>query len=417
MKKNNSRVVNLGCRLNYFESEVIDNILSKNKISDKIVVNTCSVTNQAVKKSISEIKKAKRNFPNHEIIVTGCASQVERPVFLRMKEVSEIIDNNLKTCEDSYLLEKKNVIKKYNFPSLPNGFKNRTRASLQIQQGCNHRCTFCIIPFGRGDSISMPVGEISSRLKNFIVLGYKEIILTGIDLTSYGGDLPGKPKLGNVIKRLLDLHPRLTRLRLSSIDPAEMDEDLIDLFKHEKRLMPHLHLSLQSGDNLILKRMKRRHTRELIFNICHEIKLSRKDITFGADVIVGFPTETEINFSNTTDLIKICKFSNLHIFPFSPKLGTPAARMPQVDNRVKYRRVQNLKKVSKDILLDLMANKIGKTVDILFESTKKSYTNDFFKVSMVDGNKKNILDFKNKIGKILRVKIKSQNQDFLKAEF
>ena len=334
-----SKVINLGCRLNFFESEIIENILKKEKDVSKVVKNTCAVTNNAVQKSLQAVKKALKDFPDSEVIVTGCASQVEKNRFKNLKKISKIVDNKFKTNPDSYSNESKIKGESFSFPSIDFLSTSRTRAILQIQQGCNHRCTFCIIPYGRGDAVSLPFSEISKRVEKILSSGFIEIILSGVDLTSYGEDLKGKPKLGNILKRLFKLFPNLARLRLSSIDPAEMDDDLINLFKFEKRLMPYLHLSLQSGDNLILKRMKRRHNREMVLRICNDLKSFRKDITFGADLIVGFPTETEENFQNSLDLISTCQMSNVHIFPFSPKEGTPAAKMPQIKKKLINQRV------------------------------------------------------------------------------
>ncbi len=351
MKKlsNKSKVINLGCRLNFFESEIIENILKKEKDVTKVVINTCAVTNNAVQKSLQAVKKALKDYPNSEVIVTGCASQVEKSRFKSLKKISRIIDNKFKTNPNSYVNKKKVKANNFNFPSIDFISTERTRAMLQIQQGCNHRCTFCIIPYGRGNAISLPFSEISKRVEKILKNGFTEIVLTGVDLTSYGEDLKGKPKLGNILKRLFKLFPNLSRLRLSSIDPAEIDEDLFDLFKFEKRLMPYLHLSLQSGDNLILKRMKRRHNREMVLGICNNLKSFRKNITFGADLIVGFPTETEEHFQNSMNLISKCQISNVHIFPFSPKEGTPAAKMPQVKKELINERVLIAKRFSENI--------------------------------------------------------------------
>ncbi len=415
MSEKKSKVLNLGCRLNYFESQIIQNILDTNDLKSTIVVNTCAVTNQAVSKSINEIKKAKKRYPNHKLIVTGCASQIEHKKFHSLDQVNKIVDNKLKTLKNSYIFDDKGPKNQtFRFPAPPESFKDRTRAFLQIQQGCNHRCTFCIIPFGRGDAISLPVGEISNRLGKLINNGYKEVTLTGVDLTSFGDDLPGKPKLGSVLKRLLKIHPKLNRLRLSSIDPAEMDKDLIDLFKYEKRVLPYLHLSIQSGDNLILKRMKRRHSREDVIEICRKLKKVRHDIKFGADIIVGFPTETNENFINTVKLTKECKFSNLHLFKFSPKNGTPASKMPQIQNNVKNLRYKKLMNIYEKIRSEQMKDKLGKTEEILFESEKQSYTNDYFKVSLL--KKKFEEKDKSKFGNIVKVKILSKRKDRLFAE-
>ena len=281
---------------------------------------------------------------------------------------------------------------------------------LQIQQGCDHRCTFCIIPYGRGDSKSLPFDQINKRAERLIESGYSEIVMTGVDLTSYGIDLPGKPKLGNILRRLLNFQPKLRRLRLSSIDPAEIDEDLMDLLLKEKRILPHLHLSLQSGDNLILKRMKRRHNREEVIKLCNDLSLVRSDFTFGADIIVGFPTETNQMFKNTLELVETCEFTNVHIFPYSPKDGTPASKMPQIKEDEKKLRVEILRKKCKDILHQKLNKEIGKSSSILFESHKMSYSDGYFKVKTKES--KNSI----KPGSIANVKIVSRQGDSLIAE-
>ena len=411
MKRNNSKVINLGCRLNFFESEVIKNILIQEGLNNKIVINTCAVTNQAVKKSIDEVKKAAKSFPNHKIIVTGCASQIEKKKFSTLKNVSQLIENKNKTHAESYTRKLTKKRKDFNFPFFDNFTSSRSRAMLQIQQGCDHRCTFCIIPYGRGDSKSLSFHEIVERTENILQRGYSEIIFTGVDLTSYGHDLPGKPKLGNIIKRLLTVQPKLKRLRLSSIDPAEIDPDLLELFCYEKRILPHLHLSLQSGDNLILKRMKRRHNRNQVIDLCKKVKSIRPEFTFGADVIVGFPTETENNFLQTLNLIKLCDFSNVHVFPYSSKEGTPASRMPQVCEKIKKERVNILRSESNKILYDQLNKVIGKSTSILFESLKKSYTDEFFKVKLIEGD-----EIMSRSGSLLNVKITSRQNDTLIAK-
>ena len=401
----NTKIINLGCRLNAYESEVIRDILEKNSINNTVVINTCAVTNLAVKKSKQIIKKVKKERPNDKILVTGCASQIEKQKFIKMKEVDRVIDNKRKTDENSYKYDSfsfeseiKNKLK--HFPHIISKLKNKTRALLQIQQGCDHRCTFCIIPFGRGESVSLPIGEIVERANTYIESGYKEIVITGVDITSYGNDLPGKPKLGEIIKRLLAIVPNLKRLRFSSIDPAEMDEDLIDLISNDPRLLPHIHLSVQSGDNMILKRMKRRHSRTDVIEICQKIKKKRESVTFGADFISGFPTESRENHKNTLDLINKCNFTNLHIFPFSPKKGTPASRMPQVEEKIKIIRASQLRELGKSLKLKYFDSKVGKTSKILFESNRLSYSDDFLKVFIPDINR-----YKNKKlkGKLVEV--------------
>ena len=410
MKKEDTKVINLGCRLNFFESEVIKNILNQENLEKKIVINTCAVTNQAVRKSINEVKKASRKFPNYQIYVTGCASQVNEKVFSDLKNVHKIVDNKRKTLPESYTDQEIKEEKDFNFPFLKDFSSSRTRAMLQIQQGCDHRCTFCIIPYGRGDSKSLPFDQINKRAERLIESGYSEIVMTGVDLTSYGIDLPGKPKLGNILRRLLNFQPKLRRLRLSSIDPAEIDDDLMDLLLKEKRILPHLHLSLQSGDNLILKRMKRRHNREEVIKLCHDLRLVRSDFTFGADIIVGFPTETNQMFKNTLELIETCEFTNVHIFPYSPKDGTPASKMPQIKEEEKKLRVEVLRNKCKDVLHQKLNKEIGKSSSILFESHKMSYSDGYFKVKTKES--KNSI----KPGSIANVKIVSRQGDSLIAE-
>ena len=410
MKKEDTKVINLGCRLNFFESEVIKNILNQENLEKKIVINTCAVTNQAVRKSVNEVKKASRKFPNYQIYVTGCASQVNEKVFSDLKNVHKIVDNKRKTLPESYTDQEIKEEKDFNFPFLKDFSSSRTRAMLQIQQGCDHRCTFCIIPYGRGDSKSLPFDQINKRAERLIESGYSEIVMTGVDLTSYGIDLPGKPKLGNILRRLLNFQPKLRRLRLSSIDPAEIDDDLMDLLLKEKRILPHLHLSLQSGDNLILKRMKRRHNREEVIKLCHDLRLVRSDFTFGADIIVGFPTETNQMFKNTLELVETCEFTNVHIFPYSPKDGTPASKMPQIKEEEKKLRVEILRNKCKDILHQKLNKEIGKSSSILFESHKMSYSDGYFKVKTMES--KNSI----KPGSIANVKIVSRQGDSLIAE-
>ena len=410
MKKEDTKVINLGCRLNFFESEVIKNILNQENLEKKIVINTCAVTNQAVRKSINEVKKASRKFPNYQIYVTGCASQVNEKVFSDLKNVHKIVDNKRKTLPESYTDQEIKEEKDFNFPFLKDFSSSRTRAMLQIQQGCDHRCTFCIIPYGRGDSKSLPFDQINKRAERLIESGYSEFVMTGVDLTSYGIDLPGNPKLGNILRRLLNFQPKLRRLRLSSIDPAEIDEDLMDLLLQEKRILPHLHLSLQSGDNLILKRMKRRHNREEVIKLCHDLRLVRSDFTFGADIIVGFPTETNQMFKNTLELIETCEFTNVHIFPYSPKDGTPASKMPQIKEDEKKLRVEILRNKCKDILRQKLNKEIGKSSSILFESHKMSYSDEYFKVKTKES--KNSI----KPGSMANVKIVSRQGDSLIAE-
>ena len=406
--KLNNKVVNLGCRLNSYESNIIKEILQENKTKNVTVINTCAVTNQAIKKSLLAIKRHAKLNPENKIFVTGCASEIHQNIFKEIKLVDRIIPNKSKTKKEFYKTSAftqnlKKFRTEFQFPVPKNKFIKQTRALLQIQQGCDHKCTFCIIPSGRGKSISLPVGGIIENISKYLKWGYKEVILTGVDITSYGSDLPGKPKLGNVIKRVLKLLPNLQRLRLSSLDPAEIDYDLLDLIKFDDRILPHIHFSAQSGDDLILKRMKRRHNSSQLFDLCYKIKKIRPDITFGADLIVGFPTETDKNFINTCNLVETGLFSNLHIFPFSPMEMTPASRMPQVKQEVIQERTKYIKEIGSFYQRKLMEEKINSIESVLFENKKLSYTNDYYKVSLNDQNINN----SGKIyrGKVIRVKL------------
>ena len=279
---------------------------------------------------------------------------------------------------------------------------------LQIQQGCNHRCTFCIIPYGRGNSQSLPIQGILENVNKLLSWGYKEIVFTGVDITSYGNDLPGKPSLGDTIRRVLDIQPKLKRIRFSSIDPAEIDEELFNLFSFEKRVLPHIHLSVQAGDNLILKRMKRRHSREKLISLCKSLRKNRPELTFGADLIVGFPTENNKNFMNTFECVKECLFSNTHIFPFSPKKDTPAAKMPQVSDLEKINRVKEMRKLSMKIQEKILLNSLGKEKSILFENEKVSYSDEYLKVSVKNLTSQQKKNMRGKIIKILPFKIENQ---------
>jgi len=384
MNKKNT-LINFGCRLNIYEGEIIKNHLNDNNLKDITVINSCAVTAEAEKKVAYEIRKAKRDNPKNKIIVTGCAAQINPKKYDAIEEVDLVLGNkekllpnvwkNLNFLEhiqvDDILLETKTV------PSSIEKFDGKSRAYIEIQQGCDHRCTFCIIPYGRGNNRSVPAGEIVERIKKIVNNGYKEVVLTGVDITDYGKDLPAKPTFSNLIKRILKLVPELKQLRLSSIDCAEIDEEFWDLLS-EKKLMPHFHISLQAGNNLILKRMKRRHTREMAISFCNKVLAIRKDATFGADLITGFPTETNKMFKDTLDLIDECHLTHLHVFPYSPRENTPAARMPQIDkstikNRAKILRQKGIEKFKKQL-----ATKVGEKDLILIEKNqnKKSIGKD-----------------------------------------
>jgi threonylcarbamoyladenosine tRNA methylthiotransferase MtaB len=331
-------VVTFGCRLNTYESQVMKDLAMQAGLDNAIIINTCAVTSEAERQARQTIRKLRRENPDAEIIVTGCGVQINPEKYADMPEVSRVIGNDEKMQAASYAkdIDHERVLVndimsvKETAAHLISGFDGKARAFVQIQNGCDHRCTFCTIPYGRGNSRSVPVGEIVNQIKILIENGYPEIALTGVDITAYGADLPGKPTLGQMVRRLLNLVPNLKRLRLSSLDPVEMDEDLWDLIATEPRLLPHLHMSLQAGDDMILKRMKRRHLRNDAIGFCKKARELRPDCVFGVDLIAGFPTETEEMFQNTLKIVEDCDLTFLHVFPYSPRPGTPAARMPQV---------------------------------------------------------------------------------------
>ena len=374
-KKNN--LINLGCRLNIYEGEIIKNHLNDNNLNDVTVINSCAVTAEAEKKVAYEIRKAKRDNPKNKIIVTGCAAQINPKKYNAIDEVDLVLGNkeklltnvwgNLNFLEpiqvDDILSEKKTV------PSTIEKFDGKSRAYIEIQQGCDHRCTFCIIPYGRGNNRSVPAGEIVDRIKKIVKNGYKEVVLTGVDITDYGKDLPAQPTFSNLIKRILKLVPDLEQLRLSSIDCAEIDKEFWDLLT-EKKLMPHFHISLQAGNNLILKRMKRRHSREMAINFCNKVLSIRKDTTFGADLITGFPTETHKMFKDTLDLVDECHLTHLHVFPYSPRDNTPAARMPQVDKSIIKDRAKILRQKGIEKFKKHLEKKVGEKDLILIEKNQ-----------------------------------------------
>ena len=376
IKKNN--LINLGCRLNIYEGEIIKKHLNEYNLNNITVINSCAVTAEAEKKVSYEIRRAKRNKPNNKIIVTGCAAQINPKKYENLKEVDLVLGNKEKLQSsvwkdlnfhnkiqvDDILLEKKTV------PSTIEKFDGKSRAYIEIQQGCDHRCTFCIIPYGRGNNRSVPAGEIIERIKKIVKNGYSEVVLTGVDITDYGKDLPGQPTFSNLIKRILKLVPELKQLRLSSIDCAEIDEEFWDLLS-EKKLMPHFHISLQAGNNMILRRMKRRHSREMAIEFCNKVLKKRKDATFGADIIAGFPTETDEMFSDTLDLIDKCHLTHLHVFPYSPRENTPAARMPQLDKSTIKIRASNLRQKGKEKFKKHLTKKIGEKDVILIEKNEK----------------------------------------------
>jgi threonylcarbamoyladenosine tRNA methylthiotransferase MtaB len=371
--------VNLGCRLNIYEGEVIKSLTKKNNITDYTIINSCAVTKKAEKKVCYEIRKAKKNFPSKKIIVTGCAAQINPLKYSKMTEVDIVVGNNEKLNENTWKrihdLEKIQVSDIFEISTTHNHliekFDGKARAYIEIQQGCDHRCTFCIIPYGRGNNRSVPVGVVVERVKSLVNNGYKEVVLTGVDITDYGSDLPGLPNLFQLLKRILALVPELEQLRLSSIDCAEISNDFWPLLS-EERLMPHFHLSLQAGNNLILKRMKRRHTKQQAIEFCTKVKNLRKDVVFGADIIAGFPTENEEMFEDSISLIQECNLTHLHIFPFSARESTPATNMPQVPNKIIKKRAKILRDLGNENLKKYLNKQVGTKKRVLIEKVKNS---------------------------------------------
>jgi len=384
-------VVTFGCRLNAAESEVIRREAQRAGFADTIVVNTCAVTAEAVRQARQEVRALRRRRPRAKIIVTGCAAQTEPQTFTSMPETDCVLGNGEKLSASGWAKARaafdvadspKAIVNdimavKDTAPHLIEAFAGRARAFVQVQNGCDHRCTFCIIPFGRGNSRSVPIGAAVEDVRRLVANGYNEIVLTGVDIMSYGADLPGAPKLGALVRQILKHVPELKRLRLSSIDSVEADRELLDLIAGEARLMPHLHLSLQSGDDLVLKRMKRRHSRAQAVAFCRTLRQLRPDIVFGADLIAGFPTETADMFRRSLDLVEECDLTYLHVFPFSARPGTPAARMPQVDRAIVKERARRLRECGAEALRRHLQREVGTTHRILAESTSAGRTEQF----------------------------------------
>ena len=391
--ENNIKFSTLGCRLNSYETESMRNMAGAVGLNNAVVINTCAVTHQAVSKSRQEIRRLRRENPNSTLIVTGCAAQIDPMGFSKMGEVDFVLGNsekmrpeiwsNLASCVpvESERVQVDDIMSISETAShLIDGFGTRSRAYVQIQNGCDHRCTFCTIPFGRGNSRSVPAGVVVEQIKSLVQKGYNEIVLTGVDLTSWGADLPTHPKLGNLITRILRLVPDLNRLRISSIDSIEVDEEFLDAIATERRLMPHFHLSLQHGDDLILKRMKRRHLRADAILFCEQVRKLRPEVTFGADIIAGFPTESDEHFENSIKLVEECGLTWLHIFPYSKREGTPAARMPQIDGRIIKSRAELLRSLGKKTRSKHLREQIGRKHKVLMESSVLGRTEQFAEV-------------------------------------
>jgi len=384
---------NHGCRLNAYETEAMKELATAAGVSDAVIVNTCAVTSEAVRKARQDIRKLRRDHPNAKVIVTGCAAQTEPDTFAKMAEVDFVIGNTEKMDPATWaqmapdLIGATEPVQVDDIMSvtetaghLIDGFGTRSRAYVQVQNGCDHRCTFCIIPYGRGNSRSVPAGVVVDQIKRLVDTGYNEVVLTGVDLTSWGTDLPSTPKLGDLVMRILKLVPDLPRLRISSIDSIEVDENLMQAIATEPRLMPHLHLSLQHGDDLILKRMKRRHLRDDAIQFCEDARKLRPDMTYGADIIAGFPTETDEMFANSLALVDDCHLTWLHVFPYSPRPGTPAARMPQVNGKAIKERAAVLRAAGQARVQAHLNAQIGKTHNILMENPHMGRTAQFTEV-------------------------------------
>jgi threonylcarbamoyladenosine tRNA methylthiotransferase MtaB len=382
-------VVTFGCRLNAYESEIIRKQAAADGLSDAIVFNTCAVTGEAVRQARQAIRRARRERPGAKLIVTGCAAQIDPAAFANMGEVDLVLGNAEKSAPGAYVPQPElgrvrvNDIMSVRETAghLIDGLKDRARAYVEVQNGCDHRCTFCIIPYGRGNSRSAAAGEVVAQVKRLAAQGYREVVLTGVDVTSWGADLPGQPTLGQLVARILKLVPELPRLRLSSIDAAEIDSDLMHCLATEPRLMPYLHLSLQAGDDMILKRMKRRHSRADALKLVAAVRAVRPDTAFGADLIAGFPTETEAMFENTLSLVEEAGLSFLHVFPFSPRPGTPAARMPPVARAAVKDRAARLRAVGEAALTRHLNRQDGRRLLGLVERDGVARAEDFTEIA------------------------------------
>ena len=393
-----------GCRLNAYETEAMKELAATAGLGDAVIVNTCAVTAEAVRKARAEIRKLRRANPQARIVVTGCAAQTEPETFTAMDEVDAVIGNTEKMQPETWTglaadfigetekLQVNDIMSVTETAGhLIDGFGSRSRAYVQVQNGCDHRCTFCIIPYGRGNSRSVPAGVVVDQIKRLVDRGYNEVVLTGVDLTSWGADLPLEPRLGDLVLRILKLVPDLPRLRISSIDSIEADDALMQAIATEPRLMPHLHLSLQAGDDMILKRMKRRHLRDDAIAFCHEARRLRPDMTFGADIIAGFPTETDEMFANSLALVSECDLTWLHVFPYSPRPGTPAARMPQVDGRAIKARAAELRAAGDAQVAKHLQAQVGATHPVLMENAHMGRTPHFAEVHFASPQEKGAL--------------------------
>ncbi len=383
------RVISMGCRLNTYEGEVMRAHARDAGLANAIIVNTCAVTKEAERQGLQTLRKLRRENPGAHIVATGCAVQLDPGRYASMPEVDRVLGNEHKMKAESFRLDADEKVLVSDIMTvretaehLVEGFDGRTRAFVQVQQGCDHRCTFCIIPFARGNNRSVPMGRIVEEVRGLVRSGYQEIVITGVDITGYGGDLPGAPSLGQMVRRLLLAVPDLKRLRLSSLDPAEADEDLFRLIAEEPRLMPHFHISAQAGDDMILKRMKRRHSRADIIAFCDRVRALRPDAVFGADLIAGFPTEDERMFANSLALVDDAGLALLHVFPYSIRPGTPAARMPQVDGAAIKTRAAQLRAKGAEAFARHLEAHVGRTVSVLMEKDGRGHSEHYLPVEI-----------------------------------
>ncbi len=404
------KIITFGCRLNSYESEVMRGHAKAAGMTDAIIINTCAVTAEAERQARQTIRRARRENPNAQVIVTGCAAQISPDSYAGMPEVDRVLGNEEKLKAESFGLDQTERVVVNDIMSvtetaahLIHGYEERTRAFVQVQQGCNHRCTFCIIPFGRGNNRSVPIGEIVKQVRVLVENGVAEIVFTGVDITDYGKDLPGQPSLGQMARRLLALVPELKRLRLSSVDPVEVDDDIMRLLAEEERLMPHLHVSLQAGDDMVLKRMKRRHLRADAVNFCERVRSLRPDVVFGADIIAGFPTETDEMFENSLRAVDDCGLTYLHVFPYSPRPGTPAARMPQVPGNLRKERAARLRALGAEREAQFLRSRIGGTAQVLVEKDGFGRSEHYAPVILPAGH----------IGEVLPIEIKGLDKSQL----
>ncbi len=406
-------ILTFGCRLNAYESEVMRGLAREAGLEDAVIVNTCAVTAEAERQARQAIRKARRARPHARIIVTGCAAQISPAAYAGMAEVDQVLGNEEKLSARAYAPGQARILvediaqARETAAHLADGFEGRARAFLQVQQGCDHRCTFCIIPYGRGPSRSVPIGRIAEEARALVARGIKEIVLTGVDITDYGKDLPGRPSLGQLVRRLLGAVPALSRLRLSSLDPVEIDEELFRLVAEEERLLPHLHLSLQAGDDLVLKRMRRRHSRAQAIAVARRLHALRPGIALGADLIAGFPTESEAMFERSLALVEECDLAFLHVFPYSARDGTPAARMPQTAPAARKARAARLRAVGKAALARFLAAQVGGEAEVLVEEAARGHSGHYAKVE---------LDRALPPGSVARARITASDGERLKAQ-